>query len=482
MSFSTVYALGDSLSDSGAFFKATQTLSGIGIPLEALGYAGRFSDGPVFVEVAADLLGAALAPDLPATLGGLTPFDPFDGLDPGFAYGSARATGERTVEDILTEAAATAPELAPLLALLPDEALGFDVSLGGQVERLQATLAAAPPPPGSLATIFIGLNDFQTLDASDPFAALFEGPALVVEILAETEAAARAAAAGGVETIALFTYPPASFLPPIPGAPPPDPLAEAFLDGLFALHELGLTALTLELRSEGVDARLVDYGAMAAAVDADPGGFGLATLDVVSVLGTGGLDGLPNPASFGFDPDSLGFFDLVHPSAALHGVFGAFTARTLQADQTLFLGDPSPPLLFGGREQLIVGAGDVDVVFLGGGGDAAFGGAAEDFLYGGSGADLLAGGGAGDALFGGSFGDLLAGGEGDDTMRGLKGDDVLIVGQGADDARGGRIQHEQRVEAAAAAQDGAVGAGEQIEDEHVVVAPAAGVVGALPHD
>lgn len=434
MSFSAVYSIGDSLSDSGAFFTATSAVSGTGIPLELLGYAGRFSDGPVAAEVAAGLLGASIAPDLFA----LAPPNPLDDLDPGFAYGSARALGSRTVEEILLEGAATIPELGLLLGLLPPEVLAFDINLGAQTARLSATLQAAPPPEGALATIFIGLNDFGSFDPLSPLTAPFEGAALIANILEATETAARAAADGGVDTVALFTFPSLSFFPPVPGQPPLSGAELALADGLFALHELGLNAIAAELRAEGVDARVVDLGSMAAAVDADTAGFGIETLDVPVVLGAGGPDGVPNPAAFGLDPDALGFFDFLHFSAALHGVFGAFTARTLTADDTVFLGPLLPIRIFGGQEQLVIGGDEDAFLSLGGGGDAAFGGRGEDVILGRSGADLLAGGGDADALYGGGSDDLLAGGEAGDVLRGHRGDDVLLVGQGADDARGGR--------------------------------------------
>ncbi|MEM6745384.1 MAG: SGNH/GDSL hydrolase family protein [Pseudomonadota bacterium] len=440
MSFSFVYVLGDSLSDTGAFTLTTFGLTqdpALTFPPPSLGYQGRFSDGPVAAEVLAELTGAeiaedaiALVPEAPAadlaaaTLGILRP-------ESSFAYGSARAVGTRTLADA---AAGTGLE-AELAAdpLLLAAAQSFDINLGAQADRLAATLAGGAPE-NALATIFIGLNDFQDFAPSNPFFAPFEGLALVGDILEATEDAARAAAGLGIGTVALFTLPSPEVFPPAPGVPV-DESALALLDVLTGVHALGLGAMAAELRGEGVDARVVDLRSMAAAVDADPGGYGLVTLDVVSVFGTGAL-GAPNPAAAAFEPDELGFFDNIHFSGALHGVFGAFAARTLSSE-TRFLGDGGNLRIYGSDDHLVFGEGGDDLLFGGGGGDALFGGTGEDGLFGGASHDLLAGGGGDDLLRGGTGGDVLAGGAGDDAARGNGGADLLLTTEGADLAHGG---------------------------------------------
>lgn len=57
--YSQIVAFGDSLSDNGNAFKATKSALGFGIPAEPY-WEGRFSNGPVAVEVMAQTLGVAL--------------------------------------------------------------------------------------------------------------------------------------------------------------------------------------------------------------------------------------------------------------------------------------------------------------------------------------------------------------------------------------------------------------------------------------
>jgi phospholipase/lecithinase/hemolysin len=78
---------------------------------------------------------------------------------------------------------------------------------------------------------------------------------------------------------------------------------------------------------------------MSAEIQADPGTYGLrADLFAQPALtGTGGNPHLveqpdgsylaafpPNPAVAGVDSDQLGFWDYVHPTQALHGIWGIF--------------------------------------------------------------------------------------------------------------------------------------------------------------
>ncbi len=57
--YSQIVAFGDSLSDNGNVFAATESALGFGIPTEPY-WNGRFSNGPVAVEVMAQTLGVAL--------------------------------------------------------------------------------------------------------------------------------------------------------------------------------------------------------------------------------------------------------------------------------------------------------------------------------------------------------------------------------------------------------------------------------------
>jgi phospholipase/lecithinase/hemolysin len=58
-SYSQIVAFGDSLSDNGNAFKATKAVLGVGVPVTPY-WNGRFSNGPVAVEVMAQTLGVSL--------------------------------------------------------------------------------------------------------------------------------------------------------------------------------------------------------------------------------------------------------------------------------------------------------------------------------------------------------------------------------------------------------------------------------------
>ena len=82
--FSNVYVIGDSLSDQGNLFLATQSVTGAGIPAADHYAMGRFSNGENYAGVLAGKLGVSLTP----TLAGGT----------NFAFGGAR-TSYNIVED-----------------------------------------------------------------------------------------------------------------------------------------------------------------------------------------------------------------------------------------------------------------------------------------------------------------------------------------------------------------------------------------------
>ena len=157
--------------------------------------------------------------------------------------------------------------------------------------------------------------------------------------------------------------------------------------------------------------------------------------------GEGPLPPLPtfqvNPAVAGLDEDQFVFYDLLHPTTAAHGVFGAFQAAVLAGDNVEFLGDGRNFEYGSSGDDLFFAQGGNDLVFGGGGEDAIFGGDGRDFLLGGAESDILAGGEGNDIVFGGSDSDVLAGNGGNDRLTGGAGADALIDGLGSDRAFGG---------------------------------------------
>ena len=135
--FGEIYAVGDSLSDSGGIFQlsslALALAKAAGIDTQGLQpipvsppYAKKFSNGPVLPEITAELLGATLV---------------------NFSFGGAQALGElpfiAIAEPVIPDEVLAAIDALPPEVSGPIEAvLGHDINLSGQV----ADLVAATSP------------------------------------------------------------------------------------------------------------------------------------------------------------------------------------------------------------------------------------------------------------------------------------------------------------------------------------------------
>lgn len=416
--FGRLFIFGDSLSDaggpsSGFFGLSTQLLAAAGLgglvpAAPVTPYAMRFSNGEVFTQMFPGLLGLT------------------DGQVSNFAIGSARAIGTQPFAQPIGGAI---PPATPQLAAI----LGTDINLGGQLARFEAAF----PDPGdnAAAFIFIGENDLgalgSTLDPADPVGALAQVSATVAGVISNNLGAAQRLLAGGVETIILANLPASSFFPlsSLLG-----PTLQSLGDGAVAAINAGLELGAAALRAEGADVRILDLATLAANVQADASTFGFLTLQPV-LAATGGTP-VFNPAHPDVPLEQTGFFDLLHPTENLHGVFAAFTAASLR-DNTIIRGD-GDDFTIGrfGADLILTGAGDDRVLGLLGD-DTVLAGLGDDEVHGGLGDDLLSGGSGDDVLFGDIGSDVLAGGAGDDRLFGGLGNDALIDGLGDDELFGG---------------------------------------------
>jgi len=91
-----------------------------------------------------------------------------------------------------------------------------------------------------------------------------------------------------------------------------------------------------------------------------------------------------------------------------------------------------------GKNQVVFGTADGDVMKGVRGSDRMYGGAGEDVLLGGAGGDHLEGGDGADVVMGGAGNDELLGNQGDDELDGGAGADTLQAGSGDDTLTGGR--------------------------------------------
>ena len=128
-SFSAVVVYGDSLSDNGNVYKASQALLGTGVPGPPY-YMGRFSNGPVAVEQLASALGSPL---LDLAYGGAT-----SGAGNVLDGGSTTSRGLYGLPGLAAEFAASQSSLTPGLL-----ATGLFVVFGGANDLPAGGTAAA---------------------------------------------------------------------------------------------------------------------------------------------------------------------------------------------------------------------------------------------------------------------------------------------------------------------------------------------------
>jgi phospholipase/lecithinase/hemolysin len=408
---------GDSLSDRGLIYGLTGEVLKVALPPASEGYAGRFSNGEVQSGITPALLGLETE---------------------SYAAGGAQARGSRTIGDYVASLADPDILLPPPL---PQDVLDTDTFLAGQVQSFLADLGPGGAESGTAAVIFIGANDYNSIDLANPP----DPAAFIGQVVGSIYAAAKAVDAAGADQVLLYNLPDPTFFPVELIY---DPATIAFGQQLAAAHNAALAGAAAQLRSEGIDAQIVDIYRIAAEITADPRTFGLLPqyLDAPKLLGIGSRPiwdpvsdswSIPhNPAVANVDPERLAYFDLLHPTTATHGVLGAFAAEYLTSRLHL-RGDGDDLVLGWGRDDLVLaGAGD-DKVVAGAGDDVVLAGLGDDLVAGWGGDDILAGGGGDDTLLGGRGDDVIAGSDGRDLQFAAGGRDLLIDGLGEDLLAGG---------------------------------------------
>ena len=418
--FDEIYAVGDSWLDSGLHFGLSSQLlalaSASGVDTDGLQpipyppYAQHYSNGPVLTEVTADLLGAELT---------------------SFAGGGAHALG--TFPFGVIAGFVYPPEVIAAVAASPEgqAILNQDLNLPGQVADFVEATSAEPPSKHSALVSMIGLNDIVDLEAT-PGASLGDALHLAGQIVQANLDLAQTAFDQGIGTVIFETFPATTFLPLVSHFPPG---AQAVGDAAVDAVNEGLKAGALDLSQEGYDVRIIDLARMTDEVAADFGTFGFLSLDQPVLLGDAhGVVFSPNPDA---PPvQQAAFWDVGHPTANLHGVFGAFSAASLTS-HTDFRGDGNDFIAGTSHDDLVLAGAGNDQAQLGAGDDIMFGGLGNDVADGGAGSDLISGGAGDDRLSGGAGTDVLAGNAGNDRLDGGAGNDALIDGLGSDRLFGG---------------------------------------------
>ena len=267
--FTSLYVLGDSLSDDGNLFAATGGAS----PQSPPYFEGRFSDGPVF----ADYLAEGFA------------------RTENFAYGGAQAVPD--ADDI--------PDLPTQLALL-DAVDPADFGEDG------------------LATLLFGANDI--------FGALDEGAdeVLAAEDAADAVVgAARAALDLGLAEVAVFTLPRLDTTPLYTLFRPE--LADEAL-GAERAFNARLDAGLAGLDAEGLAVTLVDTQAFFDVLLTDPGSIGIAETTLPCLFPSqeaAQAFGQPQLCDLGTVAPERAFFDAVHPNGTVHEAFAGYVEGAL---------------------------------------------------------------------------------------------------------------------------------------------------------
>jgi phospholipase/lecithinase/hemolysin len=280
-----IVAFGDSLSDVGNFYAATNGAS----PPSSLHYDnGRFSNGLNWVEYLAKDLGVA-APTA-STSGGTD-----------FAYGGAMTGDGTTVSTFLT-GTATVPNIGTQIATY---------------------LTSNTPTASQLFTIWGGANDFLNGGQTNPF------------VPAENIAAEIATlAVAGAKQFVVPNLPPLGSLPITNTYPPAVSQALNLLTQAFNTILQGeMTGLEQAL---GIQITVVDVYGLTENVFSDPEQYGFTNVTTDAVQDNGGTNA-----------EGYLFWDIVHPTSAADALIAA--SAVPEPSSVVLMGIALGGLVFGAR-------------------------------------------------------------------------------------------------------------------------------------
>ena len=273
--YSALYAFGDSLSDIGNVFAGSG-----GTEPAAPYFAGRFSNGPIWLDYLAAQLGTG--PMIPSLLGGTD-----------FAFGSATTGYVPTLSN---------PSLAPTFA---QQVALFNAATGGVA------------PQSALYAVWIGgtdlLNILQSGVSGTQALALVQGAAA-------TEATEIAALVGaGARSFLVGLLPDAGKAPSVTVF---GPAAAAAASALAAAYNTALETDLSGLGAGPANIFYLDAFSLIDAVVANPGAFGLSNVTDPCYVGplTGG-------GTVCATPDQYLFWDTDHPTSAAHAIVAAAAAN-----------------------------------------------------------------------------------------------------------------------------------------------------------
>jgi phospholipase/lecithinase/hemolysin len=293
VSLSGLYVFGDSLSDSGNTFKL-----GNGFPPPP--YAGRFSNGPVWVEYLGQELG--LTPALFSDVSTGATFK--DGIN--FAVGGATTGIDNTLAST-----ASFVSLFPGLANLP--------GLQQQIDAFTRLIPAGESAdPNALYIVWAGANDYL------PNAGMFTPAQTPIQPLSNLTNAVASLDRLGAKNIMVVNLPPLGNTPLVLGLNQSFPGASQSFNTLAGFHNQGLEGLKEQV-SPDVNLIDLDINTFFNQVISDPAKFGF-TNSTDSCLNLTPLIPCSNP-------DKYLFWDQFHPTTAAHEKIAEFALSAL-ADQS----------------------------------------------------------------------------------------------------------------------------------------------------
>ncbi|MEM6663590.1 MAG: SGNH/GDSL hydrolase family protein, partial [Pseudomonadota bacterium] len=277
LNFNQITYFGDSLTDSDEFFRASSAVAFFGIPLTALGYAGKFSNGPVYSELVPGLLGITGGDEL------------------NYAVGGAQVLTDRTIAEVL-----------PPSIIRPDataEDLGWRMDIDGQIARF-LTDTVGQDLSTTASSILIGYNDFNDFVPASAETALTDALAYGASMAAAALEDAAALAQAGIGTIILNTLQGGTVFPIGQGDAPE---AVALGGAAAAAFNQALETGAAGLEALGAEVIILDFAAIFDEIEANFSSHGFRTLDDPVILPDANGDGLDevNPAIAGVPLDQI---------------------------------------------------------------------------------------------------------------------------------------------------------------------------------
>ncbi len=296
--FSNIYVLGDSLSDQGNLFTATESVVGIGLPAKDNYYMGRFANAENYVGFLASRLGIELTPSI------------FGGNN--FAYGGARAD-YNSIE--LDETKPTPVNFLGQSGFLPENL--FPWTLNAQS---QAFNDLDIYDPEALFIIFSGSNDLA--DLATIIALSASSPVFEIDISAYIENVVESIN----QAIGIFVdagandilIPNIANLGLVPEVTQVGPSFAALTTGLTLQYNQTLDAM-LEQWEDQVNIIKFDSFSLTNEISANPAKFGFSNSKEACYTGFV-LPADPDDTVCD-NPDEYVFWDNLHPTSAVHEIF-----------------------------------------------------------------------------------------------------------------------------------------------------------------